>query len=385
MPFIENNSMIYWDHNSTTPCAQEVVEAMRQFWNEEFGNPSSTHIMGRRSAAAIQRAREQVADLANVFPTEIIFTSGATESNNLLFLGILLSPHTERKRIVVSSIEHKSVLEPAYLLKGYGYEVVKIPVDRRGVTDVDVAKKLITPETLLVSVQAANNEIGTLQPVADMADLAHENGAYFHTDAAQMLGKLQFDVHAVNCDFASFSAHKMYGPKGIGALFVRGGPRNWPWARPFLGGGQESDLRPGTSNVSAIVGFGAACRLANDSLKENSAHLYQLSEKFIHELRTVEPQVIIINEINSSLPGTLSIIFPGIPADLLIAHCQKICISRASACNGAIGVSHVISEVLQDSCLEESVVRVSFGRDSSSDDFAAFFRILKKIRSGGGG
>lgn len=210
--------MIYWDHNSTTPCAPEVVEAMQRYWNEEYGNPSSGHLMGRRAELAVRTAREQVAALANALPAEMIFTSGATESNNLLFLGVLLTPRSDRKRIAVSTIEHKSVLEPAHLLEKHGFEVVELPVDQTGVTNLDAARKLITPETLLVSVQAANNELGTLQPVAELADLAHENGAYFHTDAAQVLGKVPFDVQVVNCDFASFSAHKMYGPKGGGAL-----------------------------------------------------------------------------------------------------------------------------------------------------------------------
>jgi len=234
--------MIYWDHNSTTPCAPEVVEAMHRYWREEYGNPSSSHIMGRHAAASVKKARELVASLANALPAEIVFTSGATESNNLLFLGILLTPRTDRNRIVISTIEHKSVLEPARLLEEHGFQIVKLPVDRTGITDVEAARDLITSETLLVSVQAANNELGTLQPVTELAEIAHENGAYFQTDAAQVVGMVPFDVQAVNCDFASFSAHKMYGPKGIGALFVRGGARRWPWVRPFRGGGQESDL-----------------------------------------------------------------------------------------------------------------------------------------------
>jgi len=373
--------MIYWDHNSTTPCAPEVVEAMRRYWNEEYGNPSSSHIMGRRAAVAVKTARNQVADFVNALPPEIVFTSGATESNNLLFLGILLSPHKDRSRIVVSSIEHKSVLEPAHLLEEHGFEVIKLPVDHTGVSDLKAARKLITSDTLLVSVQAANNEIGSLQPIAELAELAHENGAYFHTDAAQVLGKVQFDVQENNCDFASFSAHKMYGPKGIGALFVRGGARGWPWAHPFRGGGQESGLRPGTSNVPAIVGFGEACRIMKDTLNEKASYLKDLSIRFICDLSAIEPQAKLVNEINSSLPGTLSIIFPGIPADLLVMHCNKISISKGSACNGAIGVSHVINEVLDGSYFKDSVIRISFGRDSSTYDFGVFFDILKGIRS----
>ena len=179
---------------------------------------------------------------------------------------------------------------------------------------------IITPETLLVSVQAANNELGTLQPVGELAELAHMNGAYFHTDAAQALGKVPFDVQVVDCDFASFSAHKLYGPKGVGALFVRGGARRWPWARPFRGGGQESDLRPGTSNVPAIVGYGEACRMAKDTLIETAIYLRELAESFVSGMKVIVPEVQTINEISSSLPGTLSIIVPGISSDVLVAH-----------------------------------------------------------------
>ncbi len=375
--------MIYWDHNATTPCAPEVVEAMRRYWNEEYGNPSSSHIMGRRAAAAIRKAREQVGNLINCHPSDIIFTSGATESNNLLFLGILLTPRTERNRIVVSAIEHKSILEPARLLEEHGFEVVKLPVSRAGVVNMEAAGNLITKKTLLVSVQAANNELGTLQPIAELADIAHGNGAYFHTDAAQILGKLPFDVQSVNCDFASFSAHKMYGPKGAGALFVRGGARRWPWVRPFRGGGQETGLRPGTSNVPAIVGFGEACKLAINTMTDNIIYLKNLSDKFMHALRKSVPDVLLINEPQRSLPGTLSLLFYGISADALIANCKTINISKGSACsNGVIGASHVINEVIEEESLRDSVVRISFGIHSSIEDFQSFIDIVCGIRQG---
>ncbi len=373
--------MIYWDHNSTTPCAPEVVEAMQRYWRDEFGNPSSSHIMGRRASLAIKKAREQVAGLIQAESSEIVFTSGATESNNLLFLGVLLTPRSARNRIAVSAIEHKSVLEPARMLEERGFEVVKIPVSRGGVTDLAAARDLINDETLLVSVQAANNEIGTLQPIAELADIAHESGAYFHTDAVQVLGKVPFDVQTVHCDFASFSAHKVYGPKGIGALFVRGGARRWPWAYPFRGGGQESGLRPGTSNVPAIVGFGEACALAS-ALENHASYLIQLSERFILELTAAYPEAQLLNDIGSSLPGTLSVILPGVPADLLIAHSKTIHISRGSACNGAIGASHVLIEVIQDEHLRESVIRVSFGKDSNADHFQDFINVIRNIKNG---
>ncbi len=373
--------IIYWDNNATTPCAPEVVEAMRRYWNEEYGNPSSSHIMGRRAAAAIKKARELVGNLIDCHPAEIIFTSGATESNNLLFLGILLTPRNERNQIVISAIEHKSVLEPARLLEEHGFDVIKLPVSRAGVADIKAARNLITEKTLLVSVQAANNELGTLQPITKLADLAHENGAYFHTDAAQILGKLPFDVQTVNCDFASFSAHKMYGPKGAGALFVRGGARRWPWALPFRGGGQETGLRPGTSNVPAIVGFGEACRLSVIAMTDNNTYLKNLTDEFLDVLRKSVPDVLLINQPQKSLPGTMSLLFPGISADVLIANCKTINISKGSACsNGVIGASHVINELDVEENLRDSVVRISFGIHSRAQDFQNFLDVVKNLK-----
>jgi len=362
--------MIYWDHNSTTPCAPEVVEAMQCYWNEEYGNPSSSHIMGRRAAVAVKKAREQVAGLANALSSEIVFTSGATESNNLLFLGILLSPRTERNRIVISAIEHKSVLEPARLLEEHGFEVVKLPVSPTGVTDFEAAKDWVTNKTLLVSVQAANNELGTLQPVAELAELAHENGAYFHTDAAQVLGKVPFDVQSVNCDFASFSAHKMYGPKGIGALFVRGGARRWPWARPFRGGGQEGDLRPGTSNVPAIVGFGEACSLGQKYFQtDQPARIVELEKELLTRITATFPKSVVHSLDVPRLPGVFSMAFSNIPSDLLIDNLQILAVGRGSACsNMALTTSHVLERIGLDADIAKSTLRISLGRGSSRKD-----------------
>lgn len=368
--------MIYWDHNSTTPCAPEVMEAMQRYWNEEYGNPSSAHLMGRRAAAAVRTARAQVAALANALPAEMIFTSGATESNNLLFLGVLLTPRSSRKRIAVSAIEHKSVLEPAHLLEQHGFELVILPVSSDGVADIESARRMINDETLLVSVQAVNNELGTIQPVVELAEIAHNNGAYFHTDAAQALGKIPFDVQQVNCDFASFSAHKMYGPKGIGALYVRGGARRWPWGKPFRGGGQEAGLRPGTSNVPAIVGFGKACELCGTSLAENNQHLNLLAYQFVEMLSKRFPRAVVLNRQPNSVPGTLSVLFEGIPSDLLLARCKSINLSKGSACNGIMEASHVIKAIIADRNQQEAVVRFSFGRNSDSEGFEQFFEIL---------
>jgi len=371
--------MLYWDQNATTPCAPEVVEAMRRYWNEEYGNPSSSHIMGRRAATAIKKAREQVGNLVNCLPSEIIFTSGATESNNLLFLGILLTPRSERNQIVVSAIEHKSVLEPARLLNEHGFEVIELPVSRAGVTDLKAARNLITEKTLLVSVQAANNELGTLQPIEKLADIAHENGAYFHTDAAQILGKLPFDVQFVNCDFASFSAHKMYGPKGIGALFVHGGARHWPWTCPFRGGGQETGLRPGTSNVPAIVGFGEACSISQKYIQANYQNaLFQLEKDLLACLKITFPERVVHSLDVPKLPGVISIAFPNIPADLLIDNLQVLAVGKGAACsNRTLTISHVLAQIGCDSELAKSTIRISLGRNSNQEDINEAVEMLR--------
>lgn len=374
------DKMIYWDHNATTPCALEVIEAMRPYWNEEYGNPASAHLMGRRAIAAVKKAREQVAALVHCHPAEIIFTSGATESNNLLFLGILLTPQIERKRIVVSAIEHKSVLEPARLLGERGFEVVRLPVDHTGVVDIAAARDLITQDTLLVSVQAANNELGTLQPIAQLADLAHENGAFFHTDAAQFLGRLPFDAQTLSCDFASFSAHKMYGPKGIGALFVRSGARRWPWTRPFRGGGQEMDLRPGTLNVPAIVGFGEACLISQRYIeKDYQVTINQLEKLLISLLKETFPKIVWHSAGVARLPGVMSISFPDSKIDLIVDNLPDLIVGKGAACsNMTIGFSHVLDQIGYDNELAKNTIRISLGREVVRDDIYIAVEILKK-------
>lgn len=372
--------MIYLDFNATTPCAPEVVTAMQRFWSEDFGNPSSSHQAGQRAARAVSKARSQVASLAHCRPSEIIFTSGATESNNIVFLGLLLSDIVEKRRIVTSAIEHKSVLGPAALLEERGFEVIHLPVTRDGVVDLKAARDLITEGTVLVSVQAANNEIGTLQPVEKIARFAHEVGAFFHTDAAQALGKIPVDMEAWGCDFASFSAHKIYGPKGIGALFISGGPRRWPWTYPLRGGGQEGGFRPGTSNVPAIVGFGEACHIAKDFLLSDIPRLQELTNTLINILKTNFPDCIIHAQSTQKIPGTISVAFPKIPADVLIANCPDYCFGRGSACNnGTFEHSQVLRQITTDDSVLESTIRISLGKHSEASELDKFIEYVKSF------
>lgn len=352
--------MLYFDANATTPCAPEVQDAMRPYWDGTFANASSQHSAGRMAAQAVATARRSVAESLHARPQEIVFTSGATESTNLVFLGLLLAPRT-RQRIVVSSIEHKAVLESAALLEEHGFEVIRLPVTSDGVVDMEMAERAITCDTALVSVQAANNEIGTIQPVSQLAHLAHQVGAFYHVDAVQALGKMPVSMLDWECDFASFSAHKIYGPKGIGALFVRGGPQRWPWPHPLRGGGQEGGLRPGTLNVPGIVGFGVACT----HVREKSSNLHEikkLRDLFESSIKNIfSTRITILGENAQRLPNTSGIIIDGIDSDMLVLQCRKLLFSTGSACNsGSVGISHVIKSLITKKTSTNTFLRFSF-------------------------
>lgn len=372
--------MLYFDANATTPCAPEVQEAMRPYWSDAFANASSPHRAGRVAAQAVAAARRSVAECLDARPQEIIFTSGATESTNLVFWGLLLAPRT-RRHVVVSAIEHKAVLESAALLEEQGFEVTRLPVTPDGVVDLDAAAQAITPETALVSVQAANNEIGTIQPVLQISRLAHEVGAFFHVDAVQALGKMPVSMLDWECDFASFSAHKIYGPKGVGALFVKGGPLRWPWPRPLRGGGQEGGLRPGTLNVPGIVGFGAACdrlRQRPTSVLENIAILRNLLEDSLK--RKFNNSISVLGKNVDRLPNTSGLLIEGIDADLLFLRCKNVLFSDGSACNsGVIGLSHVVDSVLIEKKLKNKFLRFTLLENVTKHDIGLLIKSITEV------
>ena len=371
--------MLYFDASATTPCAPEVLEAMRPYWNTSFANASSPHRAGRVAAQAVAVARRAVAECLDARPHEIIFTSGATESTNLVFWGLLLAPRT-RRHIVVSAIEHKAVLESAALLEEQGFEVTRLPVTPDGVVDLNIAARVITPETALVSVQTANNEIGTIQPILHIARLAHQAGAFFHVDAVQALGKMPVSMLDWECDFASFSAHKIYGPKGIGALFVKGGPMRWPWPRPLRGGGQEGGLRPGTLNVPGIVGFGAACEMLRQrpaEILENIATLRDLLENSLKKV--FNNRIRIVGENVERLPNTSGLLIKDIDTDILFLRCKNVLFSNGSACNsGTIELSHVVKSVLLDASLDDRFLRFSLLENTTKSDIELLSRIIQE-------
>lgn len=371
--------MLYFDANATTPCAPEVQEAMRPYWDGTFANASSPHRAGRVAAQAVARARRAVAECLDALPHEIVFTSGATESTNLVFWGLLLAPRT-RRHIAVSAIEHKSVLESAALLEEHGFRVTRLPVTSDGVVDMDAAARAITAGTALVSVQAANNEIGTIQPVPHLAKLAHQAGAFFHVDAVQALGKMPVSMRDWECDFASFSAHKISGPKGIGALFVKGGPRRWPWPRPLRGGGQEGGLRPGTLNVPGIVGFGAACELVRQKSPlylEKIALLRNLLESSLKKI--FGKRIIILGENVDRLINTSGVMLKDVDADMLFLKCNTIAFSSGSACNsGSITTSHIVKSILPEE-QGNTFLRFSLLETTTSDDIKRLLNTIMEV------
>ena len=303
------SKVIYLDNHATTPCDPVVVDTMLPYFMKMFGNPSSSlHPMGRKAAEAVKNAKTQVAGLIGSSPAEIIFTSGATESNNLAILGLVrgLASHTNRKRIITTKLEHKAVLEPCQELAKQGYELVYLPVDECGRVDLEVAETLITEDTLIVSVQAASNEIGTIQPISALAELVHNKGAIFHTDAAQAVGKIPVDVSEWNVDLLSISAHKLYGPKGVGALYIQGGTKGLPIQPLWLGGGQEAGIRSGTVNVPGAVGLGKACELCEQLLPEEQQRIQVLRDQLEQDIFKAVPDVRRNGDLANRLPNNSS-------------------------------------------------------------------------------
>lgn len=356
--------MIYLDYHATTPCDPDVIHAMLPYFGKVFANPSSSvHKAGRTAAGAVERARAQVAKLIKARPNEIVFTGGATESNNLAIQGLARSRNSERTRIVTTAIEHKSILAPCKWLQSEGYDVVILPVDQQGLVDLDAAEQAITEETLLMSIQAANNEIGTIQPIPELAQLAHDRGALVHTDAAQAVGKVPVDVAAWDVDLLSFSGHKLYGPKGIGALYIRGGPFALSIKPLLMGGGQEHELRSGTLNVPGIVGLGKACELCMENLDEESKRTATLRDKLEESLLSELENIRRNGALDRRLPGNSSLTFPGIDAEALIVNTPDLAISTGSACtSGAPEPSHVLLAIGLSRQEAYSTIRIGLGR-----------------------
>jgi len=374
---------VYLDYHATTPVDPRVVDAMVPFFTRTFGNPaSSTHRWGWDARDAAEESRRTVASLINASPREIFFTSGATESNNWAIRGVAERAPESRRHLVVSAVEHKSILEIARLLEQQGWAVSVLPVRRDGRVDIAALIELVTPRTAIVSVMAANNEIGTIQPIADIAAIAHASGALLHVDGAQAVGKIPIDVAAMGIDLLSLTAHKIYGPKGVGALFVR---RKLDLAPLIVGGGHEHGQRAGTLNVPGIVGLGRACAICRDEMGQESVRIAALRDRLLAGLRAGIDGVTVNGTMTGRLPNNLHVSFAGVDGESLIVGIGDIAVSSGSACTSASGLpSHVLSAIMGGGEVPSASVRFGLGRFTTEAeiDYAAarFVAVVQHLR-----
>jgi len=356
---------VYLDCNATTPVEPEVLDAMLPYFSAEFGNAASIHTVGQRARAAVETARDQVAELLGARPQEVVFTSGGTESDNHAIFGVIRSTPGATKHIITTNIEHEAVLNTCQALEKEGVVVTYLPVNRDGVITVDQVGEAIRPHTALITIMHANNELGTVQPLEQIGKLAAQRDIYFHTDAVQSAGKIQLDVRALGVDLLSISGHKIYAPKGIGALYIRGGSRVQQF---FYGGHHQRGARPGTENVPGIVGLGKAADLARRSLQADVARVSVLRNKLEAGLAGKIPD----SHINSaSAPrtfNTTNLTFPGIEGEALVIalDLKGICVSTGAACSsGAVEPSHVLTAIGLSAEEARSSIRFSLGRHTS--------------------
>ena len=360
---------VYMDGHATTPVDPRVLEAMLPYFTERFGNPSSrTHAFGWEAEAAVTRARKQVAALIGARGRDIVFTSGATESNNLALRGVVEQQRHRGNHVVTVVTEHEAVLDPCRRLARDGFDVTYLPVRADGVIDLETLHAAVTDRTILVSVMAANNEIGVLQPLADVTRIAKRVGALVHTDAAQAAGKIPFLVDETGVDLASLSSHKLYGPKGVGALYVRRRPR--VELRPLIdGGGQEEGRRPGTLDVPGIVGFGKAAEICRLEMRDEAARLAGLRDRLWRELRARIDDVEVNGSMTERLPHNLNVSVAGVDGESLMLGLDDVAVSAGSACASAsLEPSHVLRALGTSEQLARASLRFGLGRFNSVEE-----------------
>lgn len=371
---------IYLDHNATTPVLQEVLDEMLPYFKDGFGNPSSVHSEGRLARVRLDEAREQVADIIGAETGEIVFTSGGSESNNFALLGASLSPNNKKRHIVTCDIEHAAILNPLKQLESLGFQVERLPVNGVGLVDPERVKKSLTESTLLVTIQHANSEVGTLQNINLIGEYVREKGVLFHTDAVQSLGKIPVNVNTIPIDFLSISSHKIYGPKGVGALFIRRGTSTL--FSPVCGGGQEKKRRGGTENVPGIVGFGKACQLAKEYIdRGRHENLRYLRDYLWKRIDHTIPDVEVFGCMDQCLPNTLNCGFIGADGEsLLIAlDMEGISVSTGSACSSGSGLPSTVLTAMKLPVEKiNSSLRFSLGWKNNSMDMDEVTSILAK-------
>lgn len=370
---------IYLDNIATTPCHPKVVEAMQPYFREVFGNPQSDHEFGWQAKMAIEEARGKVANLIKSLPQEIIFVSSGTEANNLALKGISNAFETKGKHIIASSIEHRSVLTTLKFLEKSGFKVTYLPVDKYGVVDPDDVRKNITGETILISIMHSNNEIGTIEPIAEIGKIAREKGIIFHTDAAASAGTVPLDVNELNVDLMSISAHKFYGPKGVGALYVRKGIRITPLIH---GGVQEAGRRTGIENVPGIVGFGVASELAEKEMEERRNYLISLRDKLTKGILERIDHVYYNGHPSERLPNNVNIAIEYVEGESMLLSMMKegIATASASTCTMmSLETSHVLQGIGVPPQVANSSLVFSIGIDNTEEDIDRVLDVLPKI------
>ena len=370
---------VYLDNNATTPVAPAVFEAMKPYFLEDFGNASSIHWYGQRAKAAIEWGRERIARLLNARPNEIVFTSGGTESDNAALFGMVEASRSEKKHLITTTIEHHAVLHTAKALEKRGVRVTYVPVGPSGVVDPAAVEKAIGPDTVLISVMHANNELGTIQPLEEIGRIAREHDIYFHTDAVQSVGKIPVDVEGLGVDLLSLSAHKLHGPKGAGALYIRRGTV----LRPLLyGGHHERDRRPGTENVSGIVGLGKAAELAGEHLAEEIERVGALRNRLEDGILASVPLAAVVGDKSRRLPTTTNISFDYIEGEgfVIAMDLRGVACSTGAACSsGSLEPSHVLTAIGRSREQARSSIRFSLGHFNTPQDIDDTLEVLPRV------
>ena len=368
--------MLYFDHSATTPIDTKVLALMQEVANAHFGNPSSIHKYGQKARAIIEKSRRQIADALYVKSRNIIFTGGGSEANNMVLQNLL---HNDKKHVITSSIEHPAILKVLKYLKNFGVSYTTVPVDKFGMVNPVNIESAIRDDTALISIMYANNEIGTIQPIAEIAEIAQKNNILFHSDAVQTPGKIPLNINNMNIDLMSFSAHKFYGPKGVGFLYIRDGIKLHPM---IIGGGQEKKLRAGTENTPGIAGLGLAMELATNNLSNAQNHLETLENHFKNRLAEVYPEAIYNGHPDFHLPGLVSVTIPSVTNDLLLVNLdmKDIAVSSGSACSsGTVKPSDVLKAMHVSNQNNISTLRISFGKGNTIEEIDILIDALNEI------
>ena len=369
----------YFDHAATTPVDPVVLNEMLPYFSENFGNPSSVYSLGKKSKEDISIARMKIATSINSKINEIYFTNGGSESDNLAIKGIAFANKNRGNHIITSKIEHPAVLNTCAFLEKFGFNITYLDVDSSGFIDLDKLEKSINRNTILISIMFANNEIGTIQPIREIAKIARKYRIYFHTDAVQAIGSIPIDVKDLGIDALSMSAHKFYGPKGVGAVYIR---ENIPFTRIIDGGHQERDKRAGTENVAGIIGMGKAIELAYNNMGFNNEKIKYLRDYFFDNIEKSIPNVRINGDRKNRLPGNANVSFKGIDRNKLLSELDKvgICASSGSACSaGKLTSSHVLTQIGVPSVYERGSLRVTFGKNNTKEEVDYLIENLKII------